>query len=307
MTLAFGQEVAVTPLQMVTAMSAIANDGVMMMPRFTRGVADASGKVKRYEPVKVRRVVSRRTARTMRDLCRLVVTEGTGEKAHVDLMTVAGKTGTAQKPSPAGGYIPGRYVSSFAGFAPHNEPRIAVLVLLDSPRWASRYGGDSAAPAFARICRGIANATDILDGVLEAESIEPPEVVRADELTPNFMRMERAQALELARRKSANVLCDGESGRVVAQVPDPGMPVASNDVIRLTVAVEATQSTTTPDLRGLSIRAARRLAAASGLKTRIVGTGNVRSQKPSPGAVASAGTVKLYCEGAGTARGGSSR
>jgi len=270
-------------------------------------VADASGKVKRYEPVKVRRVVSKRTARTMRDLCRLVVTEGTGAKAHVDLMPVAGKTGTAQKPSPAGGYIPGRYMSSFAGFAPHNEPRIAVLVVLDSPRWASRYGGDSAAPAFARICRGIANATDLLDGVLGAEPIEPPEVVRADGLAPNFIRMERSQALEYARSEGANVLCDGESGRVVAQVPDPGMPVASNDVIRLSVAVEPASRTATPDLRGLSIRAARRLAAASGLKTRIVGTGTVRSQKPQPGTVAKAGTVKLYCEGAGAAGGGSSR
>lgn len=307
MTLAFGQEVAVTPLQMVTAMAAIANDGTMMMPRFTRGVADASGKVRRYEPVKVRRVVSRRTARTMRELCRLVVTEGTGQKARVDFMAVAGKTGTGQKASPGGGYLPGRYMSSFAGFAPYEEPRIAVLVTLDSPRWASRYGGDSAAPAFARICRGIANATDILDGVLGAEPIEAPPLARAEDLAPNFMRMERAQALEYARRHGANVLCDGESGRVVAQVPDPGTPVAANDVIRLTVSPEPAAKAATPDLRGMSIRAARRLAAASGLGTRIVGTGTVRSQRPRPGAPAGSGVVKLYCEGAGSAGGGSQR
>lgn len=307
MTMAFGQEVAVTPLQMATAMAAIANDGVMMMPRFTRGVADASGRVRRYEPVKVRRVVSTRTARTMRELCRLVVTEGTGQKAQVDLMPVAGKTGTGQKASPTGGYLPGRYMSSFAGFAPYDEPRIAILVVLDSPRWASRYGGDSAAPAFARICRGIANATDILDGALGADAIEATPVARAEDVAPNFMRMERAEALEYARRCGANVLCDGQSGRVVAQVPDPGTPVGSNDVIRLTVAGGSRGRSATPDLRGMSIRAARRLAAASGLGTRIVGTGTVRSQQPRPGAVATAGIVHLYCEGAGAAGGGSQR
>jgi hypothetical protein len=198
-------------------------------------------------------------------------------------------------------------MSSFAGFAPYDEPRIAVLVVLDSPRWASRYGGDSAAPAFARICRGIANATDILDGVLAAEPVEAPRLARGRDLAPNFMRMERAQALEYARRRGANVLCDGGSGRVIAQTPDPGSPVADNDVIRLTVAAEPGTGSAVPDVRGMSIRAARRLAASSGLATRIVGTGTVRSQKPSPGAMTRSGTIQLYCEGAGATGGGSQR
>jgi len=308
-TIAFGQEIAVTPMQMLCAVAAVANDGVMMMPRIVKGVTSEDGSEKIFETVRVRHVVSKKTADVLRRFCRGVVTSGTGTQAGLDFMTVAGKTGTAQKASRAGGYIDGRYISSFMGFAPYDDPRIACLVLLDEPNYASRYGGDSAAPAFARVLRGIANSTDLLDDALDIASIEPPSKARKKvQPTPNFLRLERAVALERARRIGANVLCQGDQGRVVAQDPDPGVSIDRDAVIRLFVSDSKTDTATrrVPDLTGLSMRAAKLAATKAGMKARFVGTGTVERQSPSPGTGTRQQIVKLYCKGNGAAAAGGS-
>jgi cell division protein FtsI/penicillin-binding protein 2 len=234
-TMAFGQEVAVTPLQMLNAFAAVANGGVMMMPRLVKAVVDPfDDGVARSEPVIVRRVVSEATAAQLRQFCVGVVESGTGQAASVEFMRVAGKTGTAQKAGPRG-YIPNKYISSFIGFAPYESPRIACLVMLDEPRWSSRFGGDSAAPVFARVCRGLASATSIFDDLMPAEIVAVSDRGGRRRTTPNFLRMERSAALQLARRTGNNVLVQGDVGRVVAQVPAPGVGMDRNGVIRLTV------------------------------------------------------------------------
>jgi cell division protein FtsI/penicillin-binding protein 2 len=236
-TMAFGQEIAVTPLQLIGAYTVAANDGVMVLPRIIRGVADGStGDVDKKKPVRVRHVVRKSTARTLMDFCRRTVMDGTGEQAAVDFMDVSGKTGTAQKATARGGYLPGKYVSSFIGFAPHDDPRIVCLVLLDEPRYASRYGGVSCAPEFAALCREIANATGVFGGVLASSAVRPPRDHDDDYRAPNFIRMERGAALERARKLGCNVLCKGETGRVVSQTPGPGLPMDKDDVIRLVVS-----------------------------------------------------------------------
>ena len=235
-TMAFGQEVAVTPLQLLNAYAAIANDGVMMMPRLVKAVVDPrTGDVIESEPVVVRRVVSEETARTLREFCLQVVEQGTAQAAKVEFMHVAGKTGTAQK---AGrhGYIFNRYISSFVGFAPYEAPRIACLVMIDEPKWSVRFGGDSAAPAFGRICESLASSTSLFDGVLSVQTVRAKETRARRTFAPNFLRMPRAAALESARRSGTNVLCEGESGRVVAQMPAPGAEMNRNGVIRLVVS-----------------------------------------------------------------------
>lgn len=235
-TMAFGQEVAVTPLQLLNAYAAIANDGVMMMPRLVRAVADPrTGEVMESQPVAVRRVVSEQTARTLREFCFQVVETGTAQAAKVEFMHVAGKTGTAQKAGRRG-YLANKYVSSFVGFAPYEAPRIACLVMIDEPRWADRFGGESAAPAFGRICESLASSTSIFDGVLSVEAVRADERRGHRNVAPNFLRMDRATALEAARRSGTNVLCDGESGRVVAQIPAPGVEMDRDAVVRLVVA-----------------------------------------------------------------------
>jgi len=235
-TMAFGQEVAVTPLQLLNAYAAVANGGMMMMPRLVKAVADPrTGEVMESRPVVVRRVVSEETARTLREYCLQVVEKGTAQAARVEFMHVAGKTGTAQKAGRRG-YLANKYVSSFVGFAPYEAPRIACLVMLDEPRWSDRFGGDSAAPAFGRICESLASSTSIFDGVLSVQTVHADDPGRRRNVAPNFLRMDRATALEAARRTGTNVLCDGDAGRVVAQSPAPGVTMDRNGVIRLVVA-----------------------------------------------------------------------
>ncbi|HEX5132404.1 MAG TPA: penicillin-binding transpeptidase domain-containing protein [Candidatus Krumholzibacteria bacterium] len=235
-TMAFGQEVAVTPLQMLNAFAAVANGGVMMMPRLVKAVVDpATGDVARSEPVVVRRVVTAETAAKLREFCAGVVERGTGTAAAVEFMRVAGKTGTAQKAGRRG-YVPNKYISSFIGFAPYENPRIACLVMLDEPNWSSRFGGESAAPVFAHVCRSLASATPIFDDILAVETLAVSDPSGRRRPAPNFLRMERTAALSLARRTGNNVLVQGEDGRVVAQVPAPGAAIERNAVIRLFVA-----------------------------------------------------------------------
>jgi cell division protein FtsI (penicillin-binding protein 3) len=130
---------------MAAAYGAIASDGVWTEPHLVDRV-EGSG---RKEP-RQRRVLSERTAGQLTHMLRRVVEEGSGIYAHVDGYRVAGKTGTAAKPDPDGGYSESRYVASFVGFAPATRPRLVVLVTVDEPRGAI-WGGTVAAPAFAEI------------------------------------------------------------------------------------------------------------------------------------------------------------
>lgn len=296
-TIAFGQEIAVTPLQMIGAYGVVSNDGVLVVPRIVRGLADpGSGEIEKYKSVKVRRVISRATARTLRDFCRRTVTEGTGTGAAVEFMEVSGKTGTAQVASPSGGYVPGKYVSSFIGFAPSQDPEIVCLIMLNEPRYSARYGGVSCAPVFARVCRAAANATPLWDDVLAAREIRAVPAGSGRYRAPNFLRMERAAALERARKIGSNVLCQGENGRVVAQEPGPGVAMDENDVIRLYISGgEDKKTRTTPDLLGLPLREAKLALARKGFTCAPVGSGIVASQKPAPGQATAYQTVKLYC------------
>ena len=150
--IAFGQGVAVSAIQLVTAAAAIANDGMMMKPYLVQAVTDQHGRIiKNTTPKRIRRVISSRTARAVRRIMATVVNEGgTGVKAALASYTVGGKTGTAQKIDPNGSYSKKRFIASFIGFAPVDHPKAVVLVAIDEPL-KRHYGGTVAAPAFKRI------------------------------------------------------------------------------------------------------------------------------------------------------------
>lgn len=147
-TIPIGQGVAVTPLQLTAAYATIANDGVWTEPKLLHSTLDDTGKSHASSDPARHRVVSRHTAKQMTDIFETVVKEGTGVEAAVPGYRVAGKTGTAQKVLPSGGYG-GGYIGSFVGFAPANRPEIVVLVKLDRP--TPIWGGMSAAPTFRKI------------------------------------------------------------------------------------------------------------------------------------------------------------
>jgi cell division protein FtsI/penicillin-binding protein 2 len=168
-----GHEIAVTPLQITMAMSVIANGGNMMMPQIVRSVRDADDReVVGFHPQVVRRVISEQTAAQVAASLQDVVGErGTAPLAAIPGYRVAGKTGTAQRVDPKGGYTPGKYVVSFAGYFPANDPEVAGIVLVDDARTpgARNYGGTVAAPIFARIGEAMARHLDLLPETTEPD------------------------------------------------------------------------------------------------------------------------------------------
>jgi cell division protein FtsI/penicillin-binding protein 2 len=300
MTMAFGQEVAATALQVAASFATVANDGVLVMPRIVARVEDETGgkKAEVTEPVELRRVISEDTARELREYMRAVVLEGTGAEAALEYLETAGKTGTGQKSARRGGYLPGKFVASFAGFAPFSDPKVVCLVLLDEPNWANRFGGVSAAPAFAKIVGAMATSSHVFDGVLKRAPYVEVESGSERFAAPNFLRMSRDVVMERARMFDLNLLCKGETGEVVAQDPDPGVAMSRSDVLRVYLSGTSGEGDgkETPDLRGLAVRAARRCAAEAGFKCEVQGSGLVVSQWPAPGAVSRGGVIRIRCE-----------
>jgi cell division protein FtsI (penicillin-binding protein 3) len=156
-TISFGQEVGVTVVQMVNAFSVIANGGTLLEPRLFKGIIDEKGDYREWETRRtIRKVISGKTVATMRKILQEVVDNGTGKAAAVSGITVAGKTGTAQKIDPkTRQYSPNRYLASFCGFAPVDRPRLVIGVFLDEPA-TNYWGGSEAAPLFSRIVRNAA-------------------------------------------------------------------------------------------------------------------------------------------------------
>ena len=147
----FGQGISVTPLQMVNALAAIANGGTLHKPYITKEVRDERGNlIRKMYPTEIRQVIDPTTARMMTDILVGVVENGSGARAKIEGVKIAGKTGTAQKAERGKGYIAGKEVMSFMGFLPADDPKIAIIVTLDEPSGA-RFSGTMAAPIFKRI------------------------------------------------------------------------------------------------------------------------------------------------------------
>jgi cell division protein FtsI (penicillin-binding protein 3) len=160
--ISFGHGVSVSAVQLITAFSAIANDGVLMRPRIARAITDQQGQIlHQFEPEEVRRVISRQTAAALKEILQTVVLPGgTGVNAALDGYSACGKTGTARKIDDSGAYSNDRHVASFIGFAPADNPQVAVLVVIDEPK-TQIYGGAVAAPVFKKIAQTALNYLNV--------------------------------------------------------------------------------------------------------------------------------------------------
>jgi len=241
-TASFGQGIAVTPLQLISAYGALANGGTLMRPHLVTEVSSGSGKVIfKQEPTVVRQVIEPATAARVRNMLAAVVDEGgTGWRAQVAGFRVAGKTGTSQKVDPRGGYSAKGRIASFVGMVPAERPRIVILVVIDEPK-TSVYGGTVAAPVF----RAVARDSLIHLGV------------------PSDLNV--GSDLELVRN-AAPGLISVETGKV-ASMPD----ISVGDGVKANKLVE-------DDFLGLSLRAATRKAHTEGLEITFSGSGYVTSQ-----------------------------
>ena len=154
----FGHGVSMSAVQMITAVAAIANDGILMKPHMVTKIVDQNGQpVYSFKPTAVRRVVSARTAGIVKNIMKTVITKGgTGVKAALDGYSVCGKTGTARKLDDKGKYSDSKHIASFIGFTPAENPKIAILVVIDEPQ-KKYYGGTVAAPVFQKIAQQTLN------------------------------------------------------------------------------------------------------------------------------------------------------
>jgi cell division protein FtsI (penicillin-binding protein 3) len=266
-THSFGQGVSVTPIQMAVAFGALANGGQIMRPYLVRRIVAPGGEVTlENRPVAVRRVVSPRTATIVTEFLRRVVEEkgGTGSKARVEDFSVAGKTGTAQKPNPHGRGYSSKRIGSFVGFVPADRPRLVVLVLIDEPTTSS-YGGVVAAPVFRAIASGALKLLGVeppapLVQTVEARPAPPPAAVAGDQSpevdrgpppppdgAPSFVGLSMREALARARELGIDVRVSG-NGWVAAQEPAPGAPLAGDRrlALRLTSSDPGALAIATP-------------------------------------------------------------
>ncbi len=157
-----GQEVAATPIQMITAMSVIANGGRLVLPQLAKQVTDGSGRaVKIFQPRVLRQVIATETARDVTKALEQVMIDGTAKNIHVDGYSIAGKTGTAQK-FIDGAYSHTKFVSSFIGFMPAQDPAFVALVMVDAPNTTHYYGADVSAPVFASIAKQVAQIMNLV-------------------------------------------------------------------------------------------------------------------------------------------------
>jgi stage V sporulation protein D (sporulation-specific penicillin-binding protein) len=294
-TISIGQGISVTPLQMVSAVSAVVNGGNLLKPQIIKRIVDNDGNVIRDFQVKeVRRVISEDSSSVMRDILESVVAEGTGRQAYVEGYRVGGKTGTAQKAG-KGGYLPGKYVASFIGVAPCDDPQITVLVMIDEPSGPLYQGGQVAAPV-AKVV--IEDTLRYLGVVSQLSNLEDNKIrgntVAKKIAVPNVINLTAEEAEKvLAIAGLTSEIKDG-SNIVTSQTPAGSTMVETGSRVILrtgNTTVGGTDQITMPDLTGKRVREVAELLGAMGLKLKSSGTGIATEQLPIPGTKVKRGDI----------------
>ena len=303
-TMAYGYEIAATPLQIASAYSAVANGGTLMKPTVLRqivsGPSGTTNEDLEIERRAVRRAVSPEVSRVLTELFVGVVNRGTGMRTRIEEVQIAGKTGTSRK-YVNGKYQLGSYVSSFVGYFPADDPTVLCLVMVDNPHAVSYYGGETAGPVFRAVAERIINTGSAIMKTVVARSagdgVDPNGVV------PNVRNLKVDIATRLLESHGFVVDLFGHGEVVVRQVPCPGQEAEPASMVRLVTAQyseglnPADGLIGVPDLRGITIRRAVNRLTLDNLRAAVVGSGVVVSQRPGPGTrVRDGAKVKLWCE-----------
>jgi cell division protein FtsI (penicillin-binding protein 3) len=272
-SIAIGQEIGVTPVQMVAAFGALANDGVRIAPHLIREVRNAGGTVVYRAQPEQRRVISSETAIAIRGMLEGVTLRGTAKAAQLDGYSAAGKTGTAQKIDPkTRAYSATKHVASFVGFAPVTNPQVVIIVVVDEPAGAY-HGGDVAAPVFREVAELILPSLGVMPDI-EVKSV-PELVAQVTEDPERAAKLREEQAQSEEQRKATMPTVDSNGGR-------------SGEVV---YAVATRKAMLMPDLRGRSVRDVARTCAQLGLQVEARGEGRVLKQSPSAGTEVNTGQL----------------
>ncbi len=295
-TMSMGQSNAVTAIQLATAVSAVANNGMLMKPRLVKEIRDVEGNVQNIPPKEIRQVISKATAQELGSILESVVANGTGKNGYLEGYRAAGKTGTAQKAGPTGGYQQGKYVASFAGYAPVDNPQIAALIVIDEPQGAVYYGGQIAAPAFKAVVGDVLKYLGVPPQVTQGEVKAKTEKVKEQVTVPELVNLSLSAAQQKLHQAKLTWALEGQGKTVLGQFPLPGAVVAADTKVTLYLGEAGQQispdsQVTVPSVVGKSLREAATAMAICGLKLDPIGSGIVEEQSVAPQTKLKAGTV----------------
>lgn len=287
-TSSFGQSITVTPLQMITAISAVANGGKLYKPHLIKEIIDSNNTViESKKPELVRQVISKETSEKMCGVLESVVSLGGGKNAYLAGYRIAGKTGTSEK-IPRGN---GKYIASFISFAPADNPKIACLVILDQPApGMAYYGGTIAAPV----------VKNIMEETLRYIEVEPKynetEKEYVDIEVPDISGKSRAEATSIMEKAGFKIRIKGDAETVTDQIPKAHTMLAANSTIVAYMGNSAERTVTVPDVIGETAANAASWLGGVGLNARIRGVPGAggaicESQSPAAGTIVEPGTV----------------
>jgi cell division protein FtsI (penicillin-binding protein 3) len=278
-SIAIGQEVGVTPLQMAAAFGTLANDGVRIAPHLVREIRAADGSVVYSATPEQHKVVSAETARTMRHMLEEVTLNGTAKKAQLDGYTAAGKTGTAQKIDPkTKTYSKTKFIGSFVGFAPVENPAVVIIVVIDEPAAGSYHGGEVAAPVFNEIAEQILPGLNITPDS-ELKSAPLPGLLAQWMLNPAYLTRLRAEQEREREERDATL---------------PQVVQGDGRMTQVVYTAATKRAVLMPDLRGRSVRDAARVCSQLGLQLEAQGEGRALKQYPQAGVEVETGqTVRI--------------
>ena len=283
-TMSFGQRFRVTPLQMITAVSAVANDGVLMQPRIAKEIKNTdTGAITTVEPTKVRQVVSKETAESLLDMLETVVDNGTGRNAQVKGYSIAGKTGTSE-PDPSD--EDAGYVASFAGISPVESPEVVVLVTLYGTS-KDTYGSVIAAPVVAQILKEVLPYLEIPSDTTDSESTAETTTLL------NVKNKTVAEAKKIIENQGFKCQISGdEKDTVSAQMPVAGSALLEGSIVKIYTEKSDTRvSQKVPDLKGMSLSEAKVTLKNKNLNIKYTGSGIVTSQEIMAGTSVEEGTI----------------
>lgn len=301
----FGQAISVTPIQLITAVSAVVNGGDLMEPHIAKEFRDIEGNViEEIESKKIRQAISPQTSETMCSILEQVVMEGSGKNAYIPGYRVGGKTGTAQKYGSDGRIVQGKHIASFIGFAPADDPQVIVLFMVDEPEAAVDFGSQVAAPYVKMILEDTLKYLDIEPRYADDPNLSDIPDVSVPDLIGKPLDEATRELKNLGLTYSTQL-----SGTVVKeQMPKPGATVKEGTKVLLYLepGEEENDSQTqeqdngdmddtviVPDVLGKSLIETNKILTSMGLKLKVEGSGIATSQSPEAGAEISHGSEVL--------------
>ncbi|OLS03878.1 stage V sporulation protein D [Tissierella creatinophila] len=281
-TLSYGHSIAVTPMQLVTAVSAIANGGDLLKPKLVKQILNSEGDViKEFKSETVRKVISKETSDTMLSLMETVVSEGSGSKAYIPGYKVGGKTGTAQKIID-GRYKQGKYIGSFISVAPIDDPKIAMLVVVDEPS-GTYYGGSVAAPVAKSIFEDTFNYLEIPPKFTKEEKEEIEELVKVPDVRNKKIGEAGKILMELGLKHTTEYLELTDESIILDQFPLPGVEIKKGSVIDLFIDFKPNEEIVMPFLTDKKKEEIIKILDEMNLKYEFKGQGKSVLQSPLPG------------------------